>query len=164
MYAVNIASSQFKGLSLVKQHRMVVAAIDGDIKVAALSNLLSRQFSYISLFCIVSAVCTWHSNKDRSSSLNIIISLERRKKKRRTYRANEPTRTKLLGSTDFYYYTQDSARYDKEYLNLFIFILLVLIDHDLPVYLPWITKNSRLDDPSFLKRLLLSRDQCNHRS
>jgi stress-induced morphogen len=33
MYAISVASEQFRGLSLIKQHRMVVAAIDGEIKV-----------------------------------------------------------------------------------------------------------------------------------
>ncbi|KAJ3104287.1 hypothetical protein HDU97_009363 [Phlyctochytrium planicorne] len=34
MYAVQIASSRFKGLSLVKQHQLVVKAIDAEIKNA----------------------------------------------------------------------------------------------------------------------------------
>ncbi|KAJ3063343.1 hypothetical protein HDU98_000835 [Podochytrium sp. JEL0797] len=34
MYAVEVASDKFKGQSLVKQHRMVVAAIDAEIKSA----------------------------------------------------------------------------------------------------------------------------------
>ncbi|KAI8839582.1 bola protein, partial [Chytridium lagenaria] len=34
MYAVQIASSKFIGLSLVKQHQMVVKAIDAEIKNA----------------------------------------------------------------------------------------------------------------------------------
>ncbi|KAI9351992.1 bola-like protein [Obelidium mucronatum] len=34
MYAVEVASAQFKGLSLVKQHRLVVAAIEAEIKSA----------------------------------------------------------------------------------------------------------------------------------
>ncbi|KAJ3084439.1 bola-like protein [Rhizoclosmatium globosum] len=34
MYAVEVASAQFKGLPLVKQHRLVVAAIEEEIKSA----------------------------------------------------------------------------------------------------------------------------------
>ncbi|KAJ3327441.1 hypothetical protein HDU76_011793 [Blyttiomyces sp. JEL0837] len=34
MYAVEVASEQFKGYSLVKQHRMVVSAIEAEIKNA----------------------------------------------------------------------------------------------------------------------------------
>ncbi|KAJ3025033.1 UNVERIFIED_CONTAM: hypothetical protein HDU68_007542 [Siphonaria sp. JEL0065] len=34
MYAVEVASEQFKGQTLVKQHRMVVAAIEKEIKSA----------------------------------------------------------------------------------------------------------------------------------